>query len=157
MDTVRTKGRRRPMAEINVVPYIDVMLVLLVIFMITAPMLNLGVEVELPKADAEPMEIQENNEPLVVTLLTNGDLYLNAGGDLDGTSSGLIDPETLKTTVAAIVRRNPEIQVLVGGDEGASYGQVYGALALLQAAGVSKVGLMSDPAELGYGAEGEPE
>ena len=76
---------------------------------------------------------------------------LNAGGDLDGTSSGLIDPQTLQTTVAAIVRRNPSIQVLVGGDEGASYGQVYGALALLQAAGVSKVGLMSDPAELGYG------
>jgi biopolymer transport protein TolR len=90
-------------------------------------------------------------------VLTNGDLYLNAGGDLDGTSSGLIDPETLQTTVAAIVRRNPGIQVLVGGDEGASYGQVYGALALLQAAGVSKVGLMSDPAELGYGAEGEAE
>ena len=147
------KARRRPMAEINVVPYIDVMLVLLVIFMITAPLLNLGVEVELPKADAEPMDVEQNNEPLVVTVLTNGDLYLNAGGDLDGTSSGLIDPETLVTTVSAIVRRNPEIQVLVGGDEGADYGQVYAALVLLQKAGVSKVGLMSDPAELGYGAE----
>jgi biopolymer transport protein TolR len=86
------KARRRPMAEINVVPYIDVMLVLLVIFMITAPLLNLGVEVELPKADAEPMEVEQSKEPLVVTVLTNGDLYLNAGGDLDGTSSGLIDP-----------------------------------------------------------------
>ena len=64
MQTV--KGRRRPMAEINVVPYIDVMLVLLVIFMITAPLLNLGVEVELPKADAEPMDTQENDEPLVI-------------------------------------------------------------------------------------------
>jgi biopolymer transport protein TolR len=151
----KLQGRRRPMSEINVVPYIDVMLVLLVIFMITAPMLNLGVEVELPKADAEPMDMEENNEPLVVTVLANGDLYLNAGGDLDGTSSGLIDPETLQTTVAAIVRRTPSIQVLVGGDEGASYGQVYGALALLQAAGVSKVGLMSDPAELGYGQDGD--
>jgi len=141
------------MSEINVVPYIDVMLVLLVIFMITAPMLNLGVEVELPKADAEPMDIEESNEPLVITVLANGDLYLNAGGDLDGTSSGLIDAETLTTTVSAIVRRNPEIQVLVGGDESASYGQVYGVLALLQGAGVGKVGLMSDPAELGYGGE----
>src|SRR5210317_2268008 len=111
------KGRRRPMAEINVVPYIDVMLVLLVIFMITAPLLNLGVEVELPKADAEPLDTEQNDEPLVVTVLRNGDLYLNAGGDLDGTSSGLIDPETLVTTVSAIVNRNPEIQVLVGGDE----------------------------------------
>ena len=153
MEPVKSRGRRRPMAEINVVPYIDVMLVLLVIFMITAPMLNLGVEVELPKADAEPMDIEESNEPLVITVLANGDLYLNAGGDLDGTSSGLIDPETLTTTVAAIVRRNPEIQVLVGGDEAASYGQVYGVLALLQSAGISKVGLMSDPAELGYGGE----
>ena len=155
MDTV--KARRRPMAEINVVPYIDVMLVLLVIFMITAPLLNLGVEVELPKADAEPMDVQESKEPLVVTVLQNGDLYLNAGGDLDGTSSGLIDPESLVKVVTAIVNRNPEIQVLVGGDAGAGYGQVYAALVLLQKAGVSKVGLMSDPAELGYGAEAAPQ
>jgi biopolymer transport protein TolR len=147
------KARRRPMSEINVVPYIDVMLVLLVIFMITAPLLNLGVEVELPKADAEPMDTQESDEPLVVTVLQNGDLYLNAGSDLDGTSSGLIDPETLVKVVTAIVRRNPEIQVLVGGDERASYGQVYGAMVLLQKAGVTRVGLMSDPAELGYGVE----
>ena len=153
----RVRARRRPMAEINVVPYIDVMLVLLVIFMITAPLLNLGVEVELPKADAEPMDTQENDEPLVITVLKNGDLYLNAGGDLDGTSSGLIDPESLLTMVTAIVSRNPEIQVLVGGDELASYGQVYGAMVLLQKAGVTKVGLMSDPMELGLGPEGEAE
>jgi len=153
----RVRARRRPMAEINVVPYIDVMLVLLVIFMITAPLLNLGVEVELPKADAEPMDTQENDEPLVITVLQNGDLYLNAGGDLDGTSSGLIDPESLLTIVTAIVNRNPEIQVLVGGDEQASYGQVYGAMVLLQKAGVTKVGLMSDPMELGLGPEGETE
>jgi biopolymer transport protein TolR len=153
----RVRGRRRPMSEINVVPYIDVMLVLLVIFMITAPLLNLGVEVELPKADAEPMDTQENDEPLVITVLKNGDLYLNAGGDLDGTSSGLIDPESLLTMVTAIVSRNPEIQVLVGGDELASYGQVYGAMVLLQKAGVTKVGLMSDPMELGLGPEGETE
>jgi len=155
METVR--GRRRPMAEINVVPYIDVMLVLLVIFMITAPLLNLGVEVELPKADAEPMDTQENDEPLVITVLQNGDLYLNAGGDLDGTSSGLIDPESLVTMVSAIVNRNPGIQVLVGGDERANYGQVYNAMVLLQKAGVTKVGLMSDPMELGLGPEGAAE
>ena len=153
----RVRARRRPLAEINVVPYIDVMLVLLVIFMITAPLLNLGVEVELPKADAEPMDTQENDEPLVITVLQNGDLYLNAGGDLDGTSSGLIDPESLLTMVTAIVSRNPEIQVLVGGDELASYGQVYGAMVLLQKAGVTKVGLMSDPMELGMGPEGGAE
>jgi len=153
----RVRARRRPMAEINVVPYIDVMLVLLVIFMITAPLLNLGVEVELPKADAEPMDTQENDEPLVITVLKNGDLYLNAGGDLDGTSSGLIDPESLLTMVTAIVSRNPEIQVLVGGDEVATYGQVYSVMVLLQKAGVTKVGLMSDPMVLGLGPEGEAE
>ena len=141
----KQRNKRRPMAEINVVPYIDVMLVLLVIFMITAPLLNLGVEVDLPKADAEPLDSQQNEEPMVVTVLKNGDLYLNAGGEVDGVTSGLIDSETLVTTVAAIVRRNPEIQVLVGGDEAVGYGHIYAAMVLLQKAGVSKVGLMSDP------------
>ncbi len=139
------RNKRRPMADINVVPYIDVMLVLLVIFMITTPLLNLGVEVDLPKADAAPLDSQENQEPMVVTVLKNGDLYLNAGGEADGVSSGLIDSESLVTTVSAIVRRNPEIQVLVGGDEAVGYGHIYGAMVLLQKAGVTKVGLMSDP------------
>jgi biopolymer transport protein TolR len=152
MQTKRMK--RKPMAEINVVPYIDVMLVLLVIFMITAPLLNLGVEVDLPKADAEPLESQQNEEPMVVTVLKNGDLYLNAGGEVDGVNSGLIDADSLVTTVAAIVRRNPEIQVLVGGDQAVNYGYIYDAMVLLQKAGVSKVGLMSDPLESIEGPEG---
>lgn len=143
METQRK--RRRPMSEINVVPYIDVMLVLLVIFMITAPLLNLGVEVELPRADAEPLESRQNEEPMVVTVLKNGDLYLNAAGDLDGTTSGLVDAKTLVATVSAIVRRNPGLQVLVGGDKAVGYGHVYNAMVLLQQAGVKKVGLMSDP------------
>ncbi len=151
------KGRRRPMSEINVVPYIDVMLVLLVIFMITAPLLNLGVEVELPKADAEPLDTEQNDEPLVITVLQNGDLYLNAGGDLDGTTSGLIDAETLVATVSAIVRRNADIQVLVGGDERVDYGEVYNAMVLLQKAGVTKVGLMSDPLDTVPEAGANPE
>lgn len=141
------RKKRRPMSEINVVPYIDVMLVLLVIFMITTPLLNLGVEVDLPNADAEPLDSQQNDEPMVVTVLKNGDLYLNAGGEVDGVTSGLIDAQTLVTTVAAIVRRNPEIQVLVGGDQAVGYGHIYGAMVLLQKAGVTKVGLMSDPLE----------
>jgi biopolymer transport protein TolR len=139
------RNKRRPIAEINVVPYIDVMLVLLVIFMITTPLLNLGVEVNLPNADAEPLDSEQNDEPMVVTVLKNGDLYLNAGGEVDGITSGLIDPESLVATVAAIVRRDPDIQVLVGGDEEVGYGHVYNAMVLLQKAGVSKVGLMSDP------------
>lgn len=157
MEPVRVKARRRPMAEINVVPYIDVMLVLLVIFMITAPLLNLGVEVELPKADAEPMENKQNEEPLVLTVLRNGDLYLNAGGDMAGIASGMIDPETLVSTVSAIVRRNPELEILVGGDKQVEYGQIYQAMVLLQKAGVQKVGLMSDPldADLGTATDSE--
>ena len=142
------RSRRRPMSEINVVPYIDVMLVLLVIFMITAPLLNLGVEVELPEANAEPLKSRQNEEPLVITVLKNGDLYLNAGGDLDGTSSGLIDAQTLVATVSAIVRRNPDIQVLIGGDRAVDYGDVYNAMVLLQQAGVQKIGLMSDPLDV---------
>jgi biopolymer transport protein TolR len=153
MEPVR--ARRRPMAEINVVPYIDVMLVLLVIFMITAPLLNLGVEVELPKADAEPLENQQNEEPLVLTVLRNGDLYLNAGGDVAGISSGMIDPETLVTTVSAIVRRNPELEILVGGDKQVEYGAIYQAMVLLQKAGVQKVGLMSDPLDGDAAAAGD--
>jgi len=141
----RKRNKRRPMSEINVVPYVDVMLVLLVIFMITAPMLNLGVEVNLPKADAEPLDSRQNEEPMVITVLKNGDLYLNAGGEPDGVGSGLIDAETLITTVAAIIRRNPEIQVLVGGDQAVGYGHIYATMVLLQRAGVSKIGLMSDP------------
>jgi biopolymer transport protein TolR len=139
------RNKRKPMAEINVVPYIDVMLVLLVIFMITTPLLNLGVEVDLPKADAAPLDSQQSDEPMVVTVLKNGDLYLNAGGEADGASSGLIDPESLVATVSAIVRRNPDIQVLVGGDQAVGYGHIYDAMVLLQKAGVAKVGLMSDP------------
>ncbi len=157
MEPVKVRARRRPMAEINVVPYIDVMLVLLVIFMITAPLLNLGVEVELPKADAEPMENQQNEEPLVLTVLRNGDLYLNAGGDMAGIASGMIDAETLVTTVGAIVRRNPELEVLVGGDRQVEYGQIYQAMVLLQKAGVLKVGLMSDPLDGNAAAAADPE
>ena len=138
------RGRRKAMSEINVVPYIDVMLVLLIIFMVTAPMLNLGVEVNLPQADAEPLESEQNEEPMVLTVLENGDLYLNAGGEAD-VGGGLIDPESLVQTVSAVVRRNPEIQVLVGGDEAVAYGMIYEAMVLLQKAGVQKVGLMSDP------------
>jgi len=148
------RNKRKPMAEINVVPYIDVMLVLLVIFMITAPLLNLGVEVDLPKADAEPLESRQNEEPMVVTVLKNGDLYLNAGGEKSAAGSGLIDPQTLVTTVSAIVRRNPDLQVLVGGDQSVGYGHIYAAMVLLQKAGVKKVGLMSDPLDNIEGVDG---
>ncbi len=126
------------MADINVVPYIDVMLVLLIIFMITAPMLQLGVEIDLPEANAAPME--QNDEPVVVNVTMEGDFYLSLDGE-----SELIDGEALVKKVAAFVRQNPNVQVLVGGDRSVDYGRVYEAMVLLQQAGVPKVGLMSDP------------
>lgn len=134
------KAKRRPVAEINVVPYIDVMLVLLVIFMITAPLLNLGVEINLPQSGAAAMEDVE--EPLIVTVDKNGDFFLNTEG-----RGALIDGETLMRKISVIVKRNANVEVLVGGDSEAQYGQVYQAMALLQQAGVAKVGLLSDPPE----------
>ena len=128
------------MSEINVVPYIDVMLVLLIIFMITAPLLQLGVEIELPEADAAPMENAE--DPVLVNVTREGDLYLTLDGE-----SELIDPETLGTKVAAFVRRNPQVPVLIGGDAGVPYGRIYDTMVVLQQAGVPKVGLISDPIE----------
>ncbi len=132
------RKRRRAMSEINVVPYIDVMLVLLVIFMITAPLLNLGVEVDLPRGDADPME--PVSEPMMITVTREGDLYLDMGD-----SPELMDEETLVERVSAVVRRNPDVQVLVGGDQESSYRSIYSTMVLLQRAGVPRVGLMGDP------------
>ncbi len=132
--------RRRAMAEINVVPYIDVMLVLLIIFMVTAPLLNLGVEVELPQGNAESMDNKENT--LTVTVDSNGDLYLNTGD-----APELIDGQTLVERVSVLVGRNAEIQVLVGGDQAVPYRYIYETMVLLQRAGVASIGFMGDPPE----------
>jgi len=134
------RRRRRRMSEINVVPYIDVMLVLLVIFMITAPLMNLGVEIELPTGNAEPMEDQ--GDPLMVTVTASGDFYLDTGDQPQ-----LIDGETLVATVSAIAARNPDLQVLVGGDRQTSYQYIYQAMVYLQQAGVASVGLVGDAEE----------
>ena len=132
------RRRRRPMSEINVVPYIDVMLVLLVIFMITAPLMNLGVEVDLPTGQAEPLSDQ--GDPLLVTVTREGDLYLDTGD-----SPQLVDGETLVEIVGAIAQRNPDVQVTVSGDRDVAYQHIYGAMVLLQRAGVAAVGLIGDP------------
>ncbi|MDT8438898.1 MAG: biopolymer transporter ExbD [Wenzhouxiangellaceae bacterium] len=132
------RRRRAAMAEINVVPYIDVMLVLLIIFMVTAPLLNLGVEVELPKGQAETLE--DMGDPLMVIVHANGDLYLNAGDVPE-----LIDPETLVERVSVFVARNPELQVLIAGDQQTNYASIYEAMVLLQRAGVGAIGFMGDP------------
>jgi len=138
----RQRQRRPPMAEINVVPYIDVMLVLLVIFMITAPLLSRGVDVELPKANAKPLE-KESQEPLIVSVDRKGDYYLNVGGKDE-------DPVTaneLRKRVAIVLRRQPQTPVMVRGDQAVDYGRVVELMVLLQQAGAPNVGIMTAPPE----------
>jgi len=127
------------MSEINVVPYIDVMLVLLVIFMITAPLLAQGVKVELPQVASEPVE-KEQQEPLIATVDVNGVYYLNVGEDQE---TG-IDHEVLVQRVAAVLRHRPGTPVLVRGDNDVNYGAVVTAMALLQKAGAESVGLLTE-------------
>ncbi len=127
------------MAEINVVPYIDVMLVLLVIFMVTAPLLSQGVKVDLPDAAAEPVEASEG-EPLVVTVDAAGRYYINFGGD----EKTPVDETTLLARAAALLRHRPRTQVLVKGDSRVSYGTVVRAMALLKSAGAPAVGLLTE-------------
>ncbi|HED39799.1 MAG TPA: protein TolR [Chromatiales bacterium] len=133
------RARRRPMSEINVVPYIDVMLVLLIIFMVTAPLMTQGVKVDLPQATAEPVE-QTEKEPLIVSIDVDGLYYLNVGED---PKKG-IDHELLVQRVAAVLRYQPGTPVLVRGDAAVNYGAVVTAMALLQKAGAPSVGLVTD-------------
>ena len=130
------------MAEINVVPYIDVMLVLLVIFMITAPLLSQGVDVELPKANAKPMETK-TEEPLVVSVDVKGSYYLNVGAK----DESIVDNDELSRRVESVLRRQPETQVMVRGDTAVDYGRVVELMVLLQKAGAPSVGIMTAPPE----------
>lgn len=132
------RKRRKTVAEINVVPYIDVMLVLLVIFMVTAPLMNLGVDIDLPKSNARPVE--QPKDPITISVRKDGSLYLMREGKPEA-----VTPEQLREFVAAIVQSNPKIPVLVGGDTGVEYGKVYEVMAILQAAGAPRVGLLSVP------------
>jgi biopolymer transport protein TolR len=133
------------MGDINVVPYIDVMLVLLIIFMITAPMLTQGVKVDLPSADANPVDMpDENTEPFVVSVDAAGNFYAAVGDKQDDP----IGAHELMAKTAAVLRRNPKTPVLVRGDSDASYGHVVSAMALLQKAGAPSVGLITQQPEL---------
>jgi len=135
--------RRRLLGEINVVPYIDVMLVLLIIFMVTAPLLTQGVKVDLPKAGAEPLdpELTRNANPLVLSIDAQGRLYLNVGSD----PRAPLDDVTAQARVAASLRRQPELPVLLKADRTIAYGRVMEAMVLLQGAGAKKVGFVADP------------
>ncbi len=133
-------GKRRLLSEINVVPYIDVMLVLLIIFMITAPLLTQGINVDLPKAAASAVSAQDN-EPLVLSVDRDGKFYLNIGDKTDAA----IDDATVVERASAVIRRNPQTQVLVKADQSVAYGKVIVGMSLLSQAGAEKVGFLTDP------------
>jgi biopolymer transport protein TolR len=145
-----TRKRHKLKSEINVVPYIDVMLVLLIIFMVTTPMLNSNVDVQLPQSNAK--SLQDKKEPVIIAVAQDGSLFLT----MQGAKKEPIDEDGLRTKVGAFVRQNPEVSVLVAGDTRGNYGGVYKVLADLQQAGVSKVGLMSQPGEGSSTPNGRP-
>jgi biopolymer transport protein TolR len=140
------KNRKSPMAEINVVPYIDVMLVLLVIFMITTPLLSQGVNVDLPHAASKPITAKQQ-EPIIVSIDAKGLYYLN----ISATPDQPIDASALTAQVTAGLQGNQQgaepRQVLVKGDQSVDYGKVMQAMVLLQQAGVPGVGLITQPSE----------
>jgi biopolymer transport protein TolR len=128
-------------ADINVVPYIDVMLVLLIIFMVTAPLMNLGVDIDLPQSNAK--SIEEKKDPMVVSVDREGHYFLAVKAG----SNEAIGAAELEQKVAAIIHQNPKQAIFVAGDGSANYQKVMDAMVLLQRAGVEKVGLMSEPAQ----------
>jgi biopolymer transport protein TolR len=133
------RRRRKLKAEINVVPYIDVMLVLLIIFMVTAPLLNLGVDIDLPEANAKALVT--DTDPVLVSIGADGSLYLTLGKQ----GREKIDSAMLVNKVSAFVRQNPKVPVVVGADAALNYGTVIQVMGELQSAGVPKVSLMSQP------------
>ena len=128
-----TGGRRhRPMGEINVTPFVDVTLVLLIVFMVTAPLLTVGVEVDLPKTKAGA--INADAAPLVVSIKSDGSLYLQ---------ETVVEPEALIPRLKAISDANPDVRIFVRGDRAVSYGEVLSVMGRIQSAGFEKVALVA--------------
>jgi len=134
--------RRRSIADINVVPYIDVMLVLLIIFMVTAPLLKQGVDVDLPTAPANSLD-SDSPEPIVISVDKDGLMYLNIADDAEAQ----IDADALVAQVRSALQQDPKRPVMVRGDANGPYQNVVTTLVLLQQADVDSVGLVTDPEE----------
>jgi len=137
---MRQRNRKKLIADINVVPYIDVMLVLLIIFMITAPLVTQGVKVDLPQASSEPVP-HSDLTPLRVTVDIDGNYYVEQGEN----PKSPVDNETLITKVQGMMKYKPETPVFVGGDGGVAYEKIIKLMSLLQSAGVPSVGLLTEP------------
>ena len=133
--------KRKLMGEINVVPYIDVMLVLLVIFMVTAPLLTQGIEVDLPEANAKPIETPPDQDPLVLSVDADGNFYINAGDNEDQPQSG----EEIIRRIGIVLEMQPDTPMFVKADRAVPYGNVVGAMVVLQQAGATNIGFVTDP------------
>ena len=142
METMIRK-KRKPMSEINVVPYIDVMLVLLIVFMVTAPMLNQGIEVDLPQANNQPLNLDENLESLIVSITSDGEYFLSIGAT--GTERESLDLDVIALRVGQIVSANPNVQVLVEGDTLADWGAMITLITTLNSAGVTNPNFITQP------------
>ena len=133
--------KRKLMGEINVVPYIDVMLVLLIIFMVTAPLLTQGIEVDLPEANAEPIESVPDHDPLVLSVDAEGNLYINAGDNEDQPQTGA----EIARRIGIVLEQKPDTPMFVKADRAVPYGHVVGAMVVLQQAGADNIGFVTDP------------
>ncbi|MCJ1880482.1 protein TolR [Pseudomonas nitroreducens] len=148
----RVRHKRKPVAEMNVVPYIDVMLVLLVIFMVTAPMLNQGVKVDLPKVSSEALPQDNDSRVLTISIKADKTYYWNMGSEVDPDqgkgSQTAVDLDQLVTAATAIMAQNSsqgkKVQVFVRGDKAVDYGSVMAVMGGLQKAGVGNVGLITE-------------
>lgn len=136
----RSPRRSRVIAEINVVPYIDVMLVLLIIFMVTAPLVTQGVKVDLPQAAAEALP-EDSKAPLIASIDKQGLYYLSVGDSVDSA----LDDQQMTALVSAQLKLDPNAQFVVKGDGDVPYKRVVDLMVLLQSAGVPALGLMTEP------------
>jgi len=134
------RSKRKPMSDINVVPYIDVMLVLLVIFMITAPMLMQGVDVDLPQTESDPLQVSPDQPPLVITVDAFGAYYMDLGED----RSRPLELNPLLEKVSVVREQNPQTLVLLRGDQNVAYGAVVNLMSALKGAGIKDVGLITE-------------
>lgn len=142
MAGVMSRGKRgkRLVAEMNVVPYIDVTLVLLIIFMVTAPLVTQGVKVELPQAESEPVP-PSDSEQVIVTIDAAGEIYINSEKESDAP----VEADTLVSRLEVVKKYKPKTTFLVKGDQGVPYGRVVEVMALMNSAGIKDVGLLTDP------------
>jgi len=137
----RRNARRKPMAEINVVPYIDVTLVLLIIFMITAPLIQSGVDVDLPQADSQQVDQEDAPSPVIITVDKTGQYFIDLG---NGSDEEPVSANEVLLLTAAVRKNKPRTQVYIRGDKEVAYGKVVTVMAALKNAGVPNVGLMTE-------------